>query len=140
MRAPDHDDAELILKLYDLRREPVMRQARHFMMYEFFPKNYAELKPLLGSDHPKNAFFRQVTSYWEMAASFVNRHILHHDVFSDNCGEALFVYARLEPHLEALRSDYSPTFLVQIEKVVQNNVVIREKLGIIRERVKQLAR
>ena len=136
MRSPDHNDADLILKLYDLRRETVMRQARNFWG-NFQPKKIEEVKALLDPGHPQNASFRQVTSYWEMAASFVNREILHHDLFADNCGEGLFVYAKLEPFLAELRETYNPTFLAQIEKAVSQHPAIREKLGRIRERLKK---
>ena len=134
MRAPDHNDADLILKLYDLRREPVMRQARNFWG-SFQPRRFEDVKALTDPTHPQNAFFRQVTSYWEMAASFVNREILHPDLFADSCGEGLFVYAKLSPFLKELRESYNPLFLTQLERAASQHPSIREKLGRIRERL-----
>ena len=133
-RTPQPSDADLVLKLYDLRRETVMRQARAWMG-SFLPKSFDEVKKVLTGDHPQNAFFRQVTSYWEMASSFVNRGMLHPDVFADCCGEALFVFARFEPYLKELRAAYSPTTLAQTERCISEHPSIREKWNIIRERV-----
>lgn len=136
MRAPDHNDADLILKLYELRRETVMRQARGFW-FQFFPKSYEEVKAVMDPQHPQNAYFRQVTSYWEMASSFVNHHILHPDLFTDNCGEGLYLFAKLEPFLAQIRETMNPAFLGQMGKTIAENPQIREKLGRIRELVKQ---
>ena len=134
-RTPQPSDAELILKLYDLRREPVMRKARDWFM-GFAPKTIEDVKPVLAADHPQNAFFRQVTSYWEMASSFVNRGVLHPELYADNCGEAMFVFAKLEPMLKELRAAYSPTALAQTERAITEHTAIREKYGVIRERVR----
>lgn len=135
MRSPDHNDANLILKLYELRREPVMRQARNtFWDLQF--KTLDDVKKVLAPEHPNNPYFRQVTSYWEMAANFVNRNILHAELFADNCGEGLYVLAKLEPFITKLRESYSPTFLVQLEMVVAKNPAVRERYGRIQEKVK----
>ena len=135
MRTADHNDAKIILDLYELRREPVMRQARSFWM-KFQPKSYSEVKPLLSFDLPENTFFRQVSSYWEMAASFVNRQILHPQLFADNCGEGLFVYAKVEPFLKEIRSHYHPGFMMQMENAVRDHREIGDKLSRIREILK----
>ncbi len=135
MRSPDHNDANLILKLYELRRETVMRQARNtFWDLQF--KTLDDVKKILAPEHPNNAYFRQITSYWEMAASFVNRNILHAELFADNCGEGLYVLAKLEPFIEKLRETHSPTFLVQLETVAEKNPSVRERYGRIKEKVK----
>lgn len=133
-RTPQPSDADLVLKLYDLRRESVMRQARSWVA-SFAPKSYDEIKKVLAADHPQNAYYRQVTSYWEMASSFVNRGILHPDVFADACGEALFVFAKFEPFVKDVRANYSPTSFAQVEKAIAENPSIREKFAIMRERV-----
>jgi hypothetical protein len=59
---PDHHDAELVLKLYDLRREPVMRASRDAMLGKFWPKSYEDFVAVTKFDHPLNAAFRQVSS------------------------------------------------------------------------------
>ena len=68
-KKPDFHDADLILKLYDLRREKVMRESRN-AIFGFVPKNYEEMVAVLAPDHPLNAAFRQVSSYYEMAYGF----------------------------------------------------------------------
>lgn len=133
-RAPQHTDADLILKLYDLRRETVMRQARAWFG-SFAPKTFAELEAVLAPTHPQNAFYRQVTSYWEMVASFVNRGVLHPDMYADNCGEGLFYFAKLELLLPELRAKYSPTAMKQTERVIQEHQSVRDRYAMFRERV-----
>ena len=88
-------DAELILKLYEMRREETLRKARRFMIFDFQPKTVEELRLVsrdVGSQH--NAAWRQVMSYWEMAASLVLRGALDADLFLDSNAEGLFLYAK----------------------------------------------
>ena len=88
-------DAELILKLYDLRREARMRQARQWVMHEFAPKNLDELLAIqrdFGSD--QNQMWRQVIGYWEMAAALVLRGALDRELFFDSVGENVFFLAK----------------------------------------------
>src|ERR1041384_8377198 len=98
-------DAELILKLYDLRREPVMRQARVDVIAKFIPKSYDEFIAVTKGDHPLNTAYRMVSSYWEMAAGLVKHGALHPDLFSENCGEGLIMFAKAQPHLDRLRTE-----------------------------------
>ena len=81
-------DAELILKLYEMRRDETLRKARRFMIFDFQPKTVEELRAVsrdVGSQH--NAAWRQVLSYWEMAASLVLRGALDADLFLDSNGD-----------------------------------------------------
>jgi len=133
-RHPQPSDADLILKLYDLRRETVMRQARAWFG-NFAPKSFDEIKKVMAPEHPQNAFWRQVTSYWEMVASFVNREVLHPDLYADNCGEALFIFAKIEPFLPEVRATYSATALRQTERAITENPSVRERYAMFRERV-----
>ncbi|HEY8233998.1 MAG TPA: hypothetical protein VIJ10_15145, partial [Vicinamibacteria bacterium] len=63
---PDHHDAELLIKVYDLRRESVMRESRRAVMRDFWPTQWEDVQALLRADHPLNAAYRQVGTYWEM--------------------------------------------------------------------------
>ncbi len=118
-------DAELVLKLYELRREPRMRQARHWVVNEFKPKNLDELLAVqrdFGSD--QNQMWRQVIGYWEMAAALVLAGALDRVLFLESNGENLFIlakfgefneeYARTSgtngfmPKMAALVSEYEP--------------------------------
>ena len=102
-------DAELILKLYDLRREPVMRQARADIFTKFHPKTYDDFVAVTKGDHPLNTAYRMVSSYWEMAAGLVKHGSLHLALFAENCGEGLFMCAKAEPHLDRLRKEVAQT-------------------------------
>lgn len=88
-------DAEVILKLYEMRREETLRKSRRFMIFDFQPKTLDELRAVsrdVGSQH--NASWRQVLTYWEMAASLVLRGALDADLFLDSNGEGILIYAK----------------------------------------------
>ena len=88
-------DAEVILRLYELRREEVLRKARTFVTAEFQPKTFEEFRAVTaGAGTQENAYWRQVLSYWEMAASLVLRGAVDADLFLDSQGEGIFVYAK----------------------------------------------
>jgi len=96
-------DAELILNLYDLRREPLMREARSFI-FNFMPQTIDDVMVIVSDFSLKeNAFFRQVVGYWDMAASLVLRGALNEDLARDNFQELIFVYSRLQPFLAEVR-------------------------------------
>jgi hypothetical protein len=112
-------DAQLILRLYELRTDPEMRQAREWVVGKFWPSTPAEffaVQDEFGSQ--ENAWLRQVTSYWEMAASFVLHGALNGELFMDCNGENLFLLAKFHPLLEAIRAR-SSSFLVKTEELVQ---------------------
>jgi hypothetical protein len=86
-KKPTAEDAQIIMRLYDLRREPEMRKARAWFA-GFWPKDAHEIiRVINGADPQENAWFRQVTGYWEMAASFVLRGVLSEELFFDSGGE-----------------------------------------------------
>ena len=90
-----HNDADIILKLYDLRREEVLRKARHWIVFEFNPKTPEEFLAVLQSaGSQENAYFRQVISYWEMAASLVIHGAVKSDLYLDSNGEGILVFAK----------------------------------------------
>lgn len=129
---PNMDDANLALRLYELRREPEMRKARKMVGDLLDGASWETVAAVRQYGHKENAHFRQVTSYWEMVSSFVNRGIFHPDVFVDTCGEALYTYAALEPHLQKVRASGSPRFLVQTEKVIQDHPAAKDRVDAIR--------
>lgn len=135
---PDHHDAELVLRLYDLRREAVMRDSRS-KIAQFFPKNFEDVAAILAPAHPLNAAFRQTTSYWEMAYGMAKHGIVNPDFLVESSGEGLFVFARFHPHLERLRKDVSPTMFQNVEWLLQNSAVARQRYEIIQARVKKMA-
>jgi len=131
-----HDDADLILKLYELRREPVMREARNWF-FSFNPTNAAEYMEAMMSEH--SGHLRMVISYWDMAASFVNNGAIDEQMFNDANGEHLFIFAKIEPILEELRQQWNqPEMLKHFEAVVRRVPDSAEKLAGIRERIKMI--
>lgn len=128
-----HHDADLILKLYELRREPVMREARNWF-FTFNPKNTQDFLDTLTSD--KSGYYRMVVSYWDMAASFVNNGAIDAQMFNDANGEHIFVYSKLEPFLADLRRESgNPAFMTQLERVVKEIPNCEEKIAAVRARI-----
>jgi hypothetical protein len=128
-------DAELILKLYDLRREEVMRQARKDVIAKFIPKTYDEFVAVTKGDHPLNTAYRMVSSYWEMAAGLVKHGALHLDLFSENCGEGLIMFAKAQPHLERLRKEGAPAAYLNMEWVVGHSKEAAKRLELHKKRL-----
>jgi hypothetical protein len=131
MREPNHADAELALRLYELRRETEMRKAREMVGRLVAGAPWSEVAKVFEWDHPENAHLRQVTSYWEIAASFVNRGILHPDVYLDACGEGIYTFWAFKPHLDAARRTSGPRFLAQTERLIAEHAPARERLELI---------
>ncbi len=128
-------DAELVLKLYDLRREAEMRKARHWITVDFNPESFEEFEAPLkawGTEH--NRWFRQVTSYWEMAAAFVLHGALNGDLFLDCNGEPLYIYAKFQPFLEEIRKQ-NPNFLMHTERLLQQYPAARERVEFLTHRL-----
>jgi hypothetical protein len=132
MRDPDHRDVDLVLRLYELRRETEMRKARAWVL-SLRPETLEQALAPFAPDHPENAHFRQMTSYWEMVADFANRGLLHPEMFAAHCGEAFFLFAKFEPHLEGIRATGRTRFLLQVSKAVNSHPACRERLDGVRQ-------
>ena len=129
-------DADLILKLYDLRREKTMREARQWF-FTFDPKTPQDFIDVLTSD--KSGLYRMVVSYWDMACSFVNNGAIDAQMFNDANAEHVFVYAKLEPFIPALREVMGlPQFLAHLEKTVKEIPDYEEKIAAMRDRMAKL--
>lgn len=130
-----YEDANLILRLYELRREPVMRDARNWMI-GFFPESAQDImNTLLGE---KSAYYRMVTSYWDMAASFVNNGAIDEQMFSDANGEHVVVFSKIHPYLGELREiTGNPNYLAQLETLIMRMPDAAARLEAVRERMKR---
>jgi hypothetical protein len=129
-------DADLILKLYDLRREKTMREARNWF-FTFDPKTPQDFIEVLTGD--KSGLYRMVVSYWDMACSLVNNGAIDAEMFNDANGEHLFVYAKMEPFIPALREAMgAPQFLAHLEKTVKEIPEYETRVAAIRERMAKL--
>ena len=112
-----YESAKLLLKLYDLRRESVMRKARAWFREEFRPKSAEEILAVYRGK--TSAAYRMVTTYWNMAAAFVLHEAIDEQMFADVNGEHLMVYARLQPFLPALRGLLNnPSYLDKLEQLI----------------------
>ena len=111
-------DAEIILKLYELRTEPLMRQARAWITGEFWPETPQDFfSVVLNPADPHNAFFRQVTTYWEMAAAMVLHGAVSAELFVDCNGEGFFLLAKFAHLLEPIR-EKMPMFMNKTSEMV----------------------
>jgi len=113
------ESAELILKLYDLRREAVMRKARDWM-FSFNPTNADEYEKTM-MDPEVGGYLRMVTSYWDMAASLVVHGAIDAEMFNDTVGEHIMVFAKVEPILADMRAKWEmPDAFKNLEKVIMD--------------------
>ena len=121
MSKATYDDVNLILKLYDIRREEKMRAARAWFFGSFKPKSVAEFQQLCPPGSEPNAFSRQVSSYWDMAASFITAGVLNDELFFQNNRELLFVWLRIEPIVAGLREAFKdPNYMKNLETVAKS--------------------
>jgi hypothetical protein len=116
-----YDDANLCLKLYELRREETMRKARQWFA-TFSAQTPADMPPM-GSQ--ENAYLRMVTSYWDMAAAFVTSGVLNEDLFLQTNGELLFVWEKVKDTVPQIRANNkNPNYLKNLE-IVGNAAIKR---------------
>jgi hypothetical protein len=134
---PDHNDAKLILKFYELRREPVMRESRDAMLQDFWPKNLDEAMAVLSRDHPQNRAFRQVVTYWEMVYGMAKYGIVDPDFLLESNGEGMFVYAKFEPYIGQMREQWNPRAFEKAEWVAQSGELAEKILTNFRKRIQR---
>lgn len=121
------ESADLILKLYDLRREETMRKARDWM-FRFNPTSAQDYMATM-MDPEVGGYLRMVASYWDMAASFVNHGAIDADMFSETVGEHIIVFAKIQPFLAELREMWqNPTAFQHLEKVIMDSPNGAERL------------
>jgi len=121
-KKPTANDAQLIMRLYELRTDPVMRAARKFIVGEFWPQSYDDFKNMMlnfGSE--QNAWFRQVLTYWNMAAAMVLQGAVNEDLFFASNGEPYFLWAKFGQFIPQARKEYvDAEFLTHLEKLTSS--------------------
>jgi len=133
---PTYEDAALVLRLYELRREEKLRAAREWFRAKFFPQSFEEIKAVALGAGIENTHYRMVTGYWDMAASFVAQGVLHPELFFDSGGESLFVWAKLGEFVPQLRQEYqSPRLLANLEKAIGMVPWAAERIQVLRARM-----
>jgi len=134
------EEAGLILKLYELRREETMRKARDWYFRDFYPQSMADFNEAMFSEH--SGHLRMVITYWDMAAALVNDGGISLQLFDSSNAEHIGVFSKIELLLAEIRSTYSPKFAVNLEKLIdttpdgrKRTVAAREQMKAIRERL-----
>lgn len=128
------EEASLILKLYELRREDTMRKARDWYFGQFHPETIGDYNDALFG--PYSGFMRMVISYWDMAAALVNNGAISLEMFNDTNGEHIGVFGKVEPFLSDLRAQWGPNYLVSLEKLIDATPDGRKRVAANRERMK----
>ena len=114
-----YEDTQLILRLYELRREEKMREARDWFVREFFPETIEDIKEISSPTSPHNTHFRMVVSYWDMAASFAVRGPLNAELLLESSGELIMVWAKLEHLMPEIRElSKLPEYLRNVEEII----------------------
>jgi len=131
------ESAELILKLYDLRREATMREARNWI-FSFNPTSADDIEKTM-MDPEVGAYLRMVTSYWDMAAALVNQGAIDADMFHETQGEHIGVFSKIEPFLTDLRAKWDmPEAFANLEKVIMDRPDGAEKIRKTQEWMKDI--
>lgn len=130
------EEAGLILKLYELRREETLRKARDWVFREFHPATIAEFGNTMFG--PNGAYVRMVVSYWDMAAALVNDGAISLELFNATNGEHFGIFSKIEPLLAEIRAAYGPGFATHLEKLVDATPDGRKRSAGARERMKAM--
>jgi hypothetical protein len=135
--APDHHDAELVLRLYDLRRDPVMRESRDSLNAQFLPRTFEDVAAIAKADHPMNRAYRQVSTYWEMAYGLIKHGALNADLAMESNGEGMLLLAKVWPFLERIRAELNPRAFRNAEWVASQTDAGRYVFGIFQARIEK---
>jgi len=130
------EEAGLILKLYELRREETMRKARDWYFREFNPESFADFNAVMFSEH--SGHLRMVLTYWDMAAALVNNGAISMDLFNDANGEHIGVFSKIEPLLDEVRAVYGSPFCANTEKLIDAMPDGRKRTAATRDRMKEI--
>jgi hypothetical protein len=130
------EEAGLILKLYELRREETMRKARDWYFRDFNPQSMADFNNAMFGDH--SGYLRMVATYWDMAAALVNNGAISLELFDASNGEHIGVFAKYELLLSEIRATYGPKFAANIEKLIDVTPDGRARTAASREQMKAI--
>jgi hypothetical protein len=132
--------ADLILRLYELRRESVMRKARSYIGGEFLPASADELVEIVTAGNKRSSFVLQVYGYWDMVAAFVQNGALTPALVYDTCQEMYFQYAKIQPYLAEFRQKMNlPEWMINIERLIEGSDSGRERIATMRKNLAAIA-
>jgi hypothetical protein len=133
MSTSKQDEAALILKLYELRREETMRKARDWYFREFNPQTLADFNDAIMG--PQSAYLRMVVSYWDMAAALVENGAISQEFFTSTNNEYLGMFSKVEKLLPEIRQSHGAQFAANVEKLIDKIPDGRKKISELRERM-----
>lgn len=123
-----HDHADLLLRLYEIRREPKMREAREWFISKFHPTSAEDAQRIAPMGSAENAYYRMVASYWDMAANFANRGLIEETLFFETTGEQWIVWERMKTFVpDARKRSKNPHMFGNLEKHVKKLEAWRNK-------------
>ena len=132
------ESAQLNLQLFEMRREPLLREARAWFLGDFNPESFAELVAIAGGE--RNPWFRMVLGYWDMAASLVTAGAIDADAFRAAHGEMFGTFAKIEPFLAEMRTTFGePAFCRHFEAIVMGEPDAAAILARRREGLRRIA-
>ena len=130
------EEAGLILRLYELRREDTMRKARDWFAREFNPQSMADFNSAMLGNKEQSGYLRMVYTYWDMAAALVNNGAISMELFNDSNGEHILAFSKIEPILGEIRAAFGPRFLSNLEKLIDATPDGRKRVSAMREGMK----
>src|ERR1700743_191374 len=131
------EQAELLLHLYELRRETVMRQARSYVGGPFNPRSAEDLIDSIRKGDQQTSYILQVFGYWDMLCAFVLHRALSEGLVYDTCQEMYFQWAKIQPYIKNFRSELNlPEWMQSIEKVVDGSPKGRRRIAPMQARAK----
>jgi hypothetical protein len=132
-----YESAKLILQIFEMRREAVLREARLYFVRDFNPETIDDVKAALAGPH--NPHVRMVVGYWDMACSLVTHDAIDREMFLDANGEIFATFAKMQHLLPEIRQIAGPRFGTHIEQVVMSVPGVEERLEMLRQRFRAMA-
>lgn len=134
---PDYHDADLMLRVYEMRREAKTREVRDQLNFQFWPKSFEDVTDIQKPDNPMNGGWRQLSGYWEMVYGMAKHGIVNADYLIENNREGMFFYAKIQPFLTQIRDAGSPRAFENLEWATTEIPSGRETFEMLRGIVEQ---
>ena len=135
-RPATYQDADLMLRTYEQRRDPKLREARNFILFQWTPTTEEEFAGLaFNFGTPEQTYFRMVFSYWEQTAALADRGAVHQELFDDFSGELFFLYAKYGDFFPIMRERMNPNFGRHIEAVANATAERRARVELARKMI-----
>ena len=128
MVQPTYDDANLLLRLYEIRREEKLRKARHWFLFEFNPPSWKELRDHYCTGEEEDNYIRMVGAYWDMTCALVQQGVLNKELFYTTNGEHLTVWSKIKPWVEeARKARKNPLLYRNLENIAEDTMQWRQR-------------